>query len=140
MSTHELGVPFSFDDLLRGLLDGAGDILRQQVQGRICSGGVFFNQAEGPDKLARETEIADGKIFHGAGRLSAVISVGGHLHRAHGIGFSPELIIHGAQVYDESGKIPENKIRHTRIPRDALFVKSLLNFCQSRTTLQEEEQ
>ncbi len=52
--------------------------------------GVLFDQAQRADEGAREAQVADGKIFHGAGGLRAVIGGGGNLHRPHGIGFGAE--------------------------------------------------
>ncbi len=51
----KLRIQFPIDHLLRGLLDGFGNIFRQQIQRRIRDGSVLLNQAQRADKLPGKT-------------------------------------------------------------------------------------
>jgi hypothetical protein len=46
-----------------------------------------FDQAQRANERAREAQIADGKVVHGALGLRGVEGMGGHLDLAHAVAF-----------------------------------------------------
>ena len=86
---HELVVVLALGDRLSGSNNRRSELGIEQTQVQVHPRRGLFDQAHGPDKLTRETEIADLKVTRRALSLRPVVSLGGDFHLAHRIVFCP---------------------------------------------------
>ena len=63
---HEVTVELSINDFLSRGDDGVARALFQQTQGHVAAGGGLLDEAQGADEGAREAQVADGEVQHGA--------------------------------------------------------------------------
>ena len=83
----EMVVKLAVDDFLGGLDDGVFLVGFQQAEAGVDLGGGELYQAEGSDEGTGEPQVTDGEVEDGPHGRSAVVGVGGDLHRAHGVFF-----------------------------------------------------
>src|SRR5437867_1171616 len=71
----ELRIELAINHFLGGFLDWGGKLSREQAEKLVGGRGMLFNQAQGADKRAWKTEVANGKVFECASGLRAVVGV-----------------------------------------------------------------
>ena len=84
----KLVVQLAVDDALRGLDDGLGLVLVQQVQVTVGLGRCLLDEAERLDEPARKAQVADGKVVDGTLGLRAVERIRRDAHFAQRILFN----------------------------------------------------
>ena len=70
------------------LRDEFGFFWRELAEILIDQRGSFFQDAERADQFGRHGLFADGEMDQRTGGLRAIVTVGGDVHFAHGIGFA----------------------------------------------------
>ena len=81
-------------DLICRLDNQTGLVGGQLAEVLVDLGAGFLEDAEGADQLARHPIVADGEVDKRAGRLSAVVPLGGHLDGTHTVRFAAGLLAH----------------------------------------------
>ena len=85
---YEFLVPSALLDFLRGFDDCVGGLLVDQAQLAIGQSSSFLHHRDGANERGMSAQSADGKVLHRAGRLNAVVNVGGNFLVAERIFFA----------------------------------------------------
>src|SRR5690606_1143589 len=97
---HEVRIVLTGDHLVSGLDDILRERVLQQAQLRVRLCRCLLEHAERGNELAREPQVADGKVFYGPLRLCTPQCIGRNLHLAERVLLDPEFrLTHGASMY-----------------------------------------